>query len=759
MGSSAPANIVTQTRYNDVGQVIESRQPNDLTGTTAGTTLTSYYTSGSGTCGNVDEAGWICATGPAAQPTSGPPIMTTSFSYNVYGEPLTSTQTNGTTTRTSTATYDSAGRQATEQISVTPTANGGTPVPQTSYGYDPNSGLATTTTSAAIGSTPAITITNGYDTDGRIDSYRDGAGQTTTTAYDASGRPIARDDGEGDITYTYDTSTEHRGLLTSETASDGVGTFSGTYNGNGALATETYPDGIVATHSYDDAGDPVSLSYATGSGTGATTLMSFENTYTGIGQLEEAAGTYTDTQYTYDDASRISTVLDYDSLSSPDDCVSTRDYSYDQDSNRISETYTGLNATTCTTGTNAPITHTYDQADRVDNSGYTYDAFGRTTSVPAADNVAPSTGDGPGALNLTYFSNGAVVHENQDYNSINFTLDPAGRDLTSTSCVDCDGATVTTEYYDNSGDTPSWTYATDDDGDSFTYWSIEGIDGNLAEQTNSTPSDPGYYLWELTDLGDNVVADVPSQYTPTSVGRYTEYTEFGEQRPPCHISYCLYAPFTPNGWLGGHQLSDANLAGTVTMGERLYDTVTGRFLEPDPVPGGSANTYDYTNQDPTNSTDLTGTKPSPVGNGALNQIDAAGSSYDQWILLEMYLASTGNSEYTCWDDGLCVLAVEHPNEVYVTSSGTFTTSPQPGDLTLTQWLTPPKTLGGEASDCGKGSVLGGAVGTVLGPEDIPGIVLGATNGCIGGLIDYYTHSFLGDAYGAFTNIPWQDFVP
>ncbi|MGH2718161.1 MAG: hypothetical protein ACRDJU_06250 [Actinomycetota bacterium] len=33
----------------------------------------------------------------------------------------------------------------------------------------------------------------------------------------------------------------------------------------------------------------------------------------------------------------------------------------------------------------------------------------------------------------------------------------------------------------------------------------------------------------------------------------------------------------------------------------------GRFLEPDPVPGGSANAYDYCYQDPVNCFDLAGT--------------------------------------------------------------------------------------------------------------------------------------------------------
>jgi hypothetical protein len=42
------------------------------------------------------------------------------------------------------------------------------------------------------------------------------------------------------------------------------------------------------------------------------------------------------------------------------------------------------------------------------------------------------------------------------------------------------------------------------------------------------------------------------------------------------------------------------------MGVRTSVPQLGRFLQPDPVQGGSANDYDYTNQDPVNTVDLDG---------------------------------------------------------------------------------------------------------------------------------------------------------
>ena len=219
MGTTPSSNdIVHKTRYDSSGRAVETRMPQS-SGTDAGTTINVYYTADTSApvtaCQSKPEwAGELCQSGPQTQPAGTTIPTTTMTAYDKWDDSLIVTQTSGTTTRTTTKTFDAAGRPSTTALVVSPAADGGTPVPTITTGYDPTTGDATTATDGTS------TTTTGYNTIGEVTSYTDADAQATISTYTIDGQPHTVNDGKGTYTYTYDGTdangaTEHRGLLTS----------------------------------------------------------------------------------------------------------------------------------------------------------------------------------------------------------------------------------------------------------------------------------------------------------------------------------------------------------------------------------------------------------------------------------------------------------------------------------------------------------------------------------------------------------------
>jgi RHS repeat-associated protein len=84
-----------------------------------------------------------------------------------------------------------------------------------------------------------------------------------------------------------------------------------------------------------------------------------------------------------------------------------------------------------------------------------------------------------------------------------------------------------------------------------------------------------------------------------SVNGTFAYTEFGASESGGTTKY---------GWKGADQRDSNALGQQILMGVRAYNPETGRFSQVDSVVGGSANSYDYSNQNPVTGYDLTGTR-------------------------------------------------------------------------------------------------------------------------------------------------------
>lgn len=582
----AGLNQRSRTAYDPVtGQVTATTGPaGGASDATPSTRRTVYYraTTGSGfdECDRHPEwANLPCRVEPGGQADSGPELPVTATTYSMFNQPRQVTEkTSKGTLRSTTTTYDPAGRVAETAVS----ADGlGTAVPVRRNVYDPASGQLTETQSI-IGGLVTASNSRQYDTLGRQVGYTDADGNQSTTGYDLLGRVAVTNDGKATRTYAYDGGTERRGLATSVVDSQ-AGTFTGSYDADGGLAAQTWPNGVSATTGTDETGTPVDLTYArTGCGADCT-LYTESVTESAHGQWREHSSSLSKQQYSYDQAGRMTSTTD-----TVDGGCTTRSYAFDAASNRkaINE-YGPSDGGGCQTAVAATTrSAAYDAADRITGAGYSYDALGRTTTVPAADTADPAGGN----LTVTYHATDLVDTITQNGRTTDYTLDVDGERIRSWTDNGSGAPVQATHHYDGDDDDPAWTQETP------TRYSrvVAGMSG-MAAIWNSDDAAPS---WQLANLHGDVIATIHANdpgLTSTS-----ESTEYGSPRNTADAGTTRY------GWLGTKQRAADTPAGIILMGVRLYNPTTGRFLQVDPIDGGNANDYDYCSGDPINCTDIDG---------------------------------------------------------------------------------------------------------------------------------------------------------
>ncbi|WP_145797188.1 DNRLRE domain-containing protein [Kitasatospora atroaurantiaca] len=565
--------LTTTTGYDSQGRVASTSLPAS-NGSDAGTTTTAYYSpTGTGTCaGRPEWADLLCQTGPAGDITGGgsnpSQLPTKTVQYGLFGQTTQTDETANGSTRTTTITADAAGRPVTTTVS----GGVGTAVPAVTVTYDPATGAVTKQDSTGGG-----TITKAYDVLGRQISYTDADGGVTTTEYDALNRPTkVTDSVPSTTTYAYDTAIDPRGLATSTTDSV-AGTFTARYDADGGVATQGLPGGFTMTNRQDPAGAAVNRTYTRDSD--GTVLVSDGITETVHGQWATHAGTAGVTaaqSYTYDKTGRLTQVQD----TSVDAVCTTRSYTFDKNTNRTAlGTTTAARGQVCTTTGGTTATSIYDSADRLVNSGYTYDAFGRTTALPGTA--------------IAYYNSDLVQQQTAGSNRQTWTLDSNQR-LHAWTAETNNAGTWTqtgskTNHYDSDADSPRWI--TEDVSGNVTR-NVAGSEGGLGATTTKT----GGTVLQLSNLHGDITLQLPLDTAVAPV--VLDFDEFGNARSS--------QPKARYGWLGAKQRSDDTPTGLTLMGARLYNPATGRFLSVDPVAGGSANAYEYVNQDPVNKLDLDG---------------------------------------------------------------------------------------------------------------------------------------------------------
>ncbi|MBB5866640.1 RHS repeat-associated protein [Allocatelliglobosispora scoriae] len=579
--------LTTRYAYDSTGRRIAQTNPAGAgSDATPSTRFTVYYSAIDNEThpqcgGHAEWDGLVCLTKAGGQPASGAELPITTSTYNLYGAPTTIVEsTSAGILRTTTITYDSAGR-AIDSTSLAPGL--GEPLQRRRTVYDASSGQAVRSQTVDAAGTVTAQIVRLFDTLGRQTSYVDADGNTSTVTYDLASREAVTNDGLATRTYTYDGGSERRGLPT-RVVDSLAGTFTATYNLDGIPDTQTWPNGTSVQTSYNEVGDPVEITYdLPGCGRSNCTLYA-ESAQPGVhGEWITRSSSLSNQEYAYDNAGRLTQVKDTVS----GQCT-VRAHVYDRASNRTSVTaYSPGAGGACQTTTTAGAKNwSYDTADRVISSSYTYDDLGRTSTMPGSDTAVP----GGGTTTMTYYANDMVRTINQGSRTTTYTLDVVANRVRFWT----DNATGTSltkvNHYVEDGDSPTWT---NEGGGTITRM-MDGLAGVVGTQSSSTSR-----TWMLSSLRGDLVAGIGEG--DTGLTYTTEYDETGKPRNSADAGSRRY------GWLGSTQRAADTPGGLMLMGARLYAPGSGRFLSTDPISGGSANPYEYCSGDAVGCTDTAGT--------------------------------------------------------------------------------------------------------------------------------------------------------
>ena len=648
------AGRVTKQAFDARGKVVTTIAPAS-NGADAGTTRTIYYTAGANTadasCGGSDQAkawaGEVCRVFPAAAPSEGPSMPSTRITgYDYWLAPTTTVETSGSATRTSSVTYDAAGRAIYTKTSTSGLA-GSVPMDAIFTQYNPATGLvdAVGVANSAGTGIGGAKQTYTYDAWGKQLTSTNQLGDVTTTTYDAKARVTSINDGKGVTSFEYDGTDangkeERRGLVTKQTVTRGAGTpleYRAAYDATGTLTTETLPAGITARHLLDEAGEEIGLSYSgqlTDPDTGEVTSGEWiawsqtndvsgrvrTDTSTFASQIATTAGVTPeaevtqavdvnpldfDHRYSYDKAGNLAKVEDLTKAPEGENTASpyvVREYTFTAKGARASLKETihadGTPTGTVTAGKTQSLT--YDTADR-STGGYVYDLFGRQTKVPAAHTPNP----GKGNISLAYFDSDLPHKITQGDTTTTFDLDVLARRLTQTTTTPS-GVTTTTRHYADDSDNPAWVDVKEPNGIVETTRFAGSISGDLG----ATIKTDGAAELTLPNIRGDIVTTIPiaaetaSESPAETITGWAGFEEYGTPVDP-EQARSVAGPLG-YGWLGAKERSTTDVtAGLTLMGVRLYNQTTGNFTSADPVPGGNATAYNYPT-DPINQHDISG---------------------------------------------------------------------------------------------------------------------------------------------------------
>ena len=364
---------------------------------------------------------------------------------------------------------------------------------------------------------------------------------------------------------------DERGVLVS-TAIDGKTMATITYNEDGTSRSIAHANGVTLTNGYDDALRLVSTAWNTpgGSYSNSRVVSAAGNTSSATFTALGRTSTF---DYVHDEAGRLSSA----SISAglvPD--ATAWDWTFDTSSNRLTQKVTkdGVVA--------GDYTYAYDRASQLVSTndpsasgGIEYDARGNATKV------GPDT--------FTYNAQNQLVSATDGTVTVEYLRDINGGVVTKTTTGGPDAGVIN---YGANGVLL--------DGESRPYAQQVVLPGGVSYTRHFANAAPAEWKY----IAINGDAFFTTDDAGAAVGAPQVFDPYGQ---------ALTSPNAPQPGLPNStwQAFSGNESETLRtpyqlMGARVYIPALGRFIQLDPEVGGSANGYDFADQDPINHSDPSG---------------------------------------------------------------------------------------------------------------------------------------------------------